>query len=129
MEPTPRPQAPAARIRLAVLRDPRDAERYRDGLEAAGIDARVEIDDAQRALPGESLLPGLIGGGQPLFVYPLSIPADERTRAASVLIDLGWDGRRGGRRTVAMAPGALLRGALLALAAGAAVAALRMVMP
>ena len=126
MKQAPHPEAGPGRIRLAVLRDPRQAERWQQGLAAAGIDAHVEIDDAQRALPGETLLPGVMGGGQPMFVYPLTVPAADRARAAAVLIDLGWDGRRSGRRHLDATPTTLLRGALIALAAGVAALALRM---
>jgi hypothetical protein len=115
-------------VRLTVTREPALAERWRDALEAAGIEAFVEIDDASRALPGRSALVGI--GAQPLaFVYPVSVPAEDRERAAAVLIDHGWDGGiEGGVRSQPMSPRSSLRAALLAVGAGVLVLIWRLAM-
>src|SRR5687768_4700258 len=112
MTSLPRHEASSRRIRLAVLRDPREAERLQAGLESAGITAFVEIDDVQHALPGGTLIPGVTAGGSSMFAYPLVIHAADRDRAAAVLIDLGWDGRSAGRRRVERSPRTLASYAL-----------------
>lgn len=114
-----------ALVRLTVVRDPVLAERWRDALEAAGIDAVVEMDDAALALPGRSPLVG-IGATPFTLVYPLSVPRSDRDRAAAVLIDAGWNGsREGDRRATPPSASGALRGALWALAAAVVVIAWR----
>ncbi|GMU41384.1 MAG: hypothetical protein AMXMBFR23_22500 [Chloroflexota bacterium] len=112
-------------MRLTVVRDAALAEGWRDALEAAGIEAVVELDDAALALPGRSPLVGI--GAPPLaFVYPISVPLVDRDRAAAVLIDAGWNGAvEGDRRAAPASTGGALRGALWALLAAAAVIAWR----
>ncbi len=109
-------------VRLTVVRESSIAERWRDALEDAGIEAVVEIDDAAYALPGRSPLVGI--GVQPIaFVYPISVPRADRERAAAVLIDHGWDGGREGhlRGTSAPSTGSTLKAALLAVGAAFAI--------
>lgn len=106
------------RVRVATARDVTTAERWCDALEAAGIDAFVEIDD-DRNVPGGSspVITTYIG---PRFVYPVSVPAAERDRAAAVLIDHGWNGRFGSRNVAPMSYRSMLRGALIVVAISAA---------
>ena len=101
---------------LTVEADADVAGERRDALVEAGIDAELHIEDAARFSPTSSVYPS----GSP-FVYALFVPQHER--AAAALIDAGWDGRRsafGGGR-IPLEPTFLLRGALVALLAGAAV--------
>ena len=90
---------------------------WRDTLEAAGIDALVEIDDERNAMPGRNPLVG-IGVSPATFVYAVSVPAEDRERAVRVLVDHGWDGRYGNRHYDAgpMDTGTIVRRTLLVLA-------------
>lgn len=112
-------------MRLVALRDPQQAERWQAALEAQSIDAHVEIDDAHRALPGQMLIPGVSADSPVMFVYVISVPVADRERAASVLIDLGWDGSAAGRQGEPIPMRTVVRGGLVALALGAAALALR----
>jgi hypothetical protein len=107
------------RVRVATARDVTTAEGWCDALEAAGIDAFVEIDD-DRNVPGGSspVITTYIG---PRFVYPVNVPAEDRDRAAAVLIDHGWNGRFGSRHVAPMSYGTMLRGALVVVAISAAI--------
>lgn len=106
------------RVRIAVRRDQRDAERLADALQAADIDARVEIDDTQQALPGQSLLPGVLVLTAQLFAYPVTVPLAERARAEGILAAV--DGQRA--RPV---PASLLRSLAIPAAIGVAALVLR----
>ena len=110
-------------IVLAVAEDAAVAERWSRALEAEGIEAAVRIGDAAVLQRGSSAYPFLMPGGHRMFAYPLLVPREERERAAGVLVDQGWDGRAGQRGEPADF-GRALRGALLATAAGVAVAVL-----
>lgn len=92
--PGPGASASPRTIRLLVTRDAATAEEWHATLTSAGIEAQVEIDDAQDALPGERPLT-VLGWAPQEFVYPLRIAADDRDRAIAALIDAGWDGRSG----------------------------------
>lgn len=106
------------RVRVAVRRDLPEAERRADALRAAGIEASVEIDDTQRALPGASLLPGVLAFPAQLFAYPVTVPLPDRA-AARGIID-AFDGQQ--RRPATPSP---LRTVGVAFALGAAVLILR----
>lgn len=117
MEPT---DAEGPRARVDVQRDAHEAERRAEVLQAAGIDARVEIDDTQRALPGQSLIPGVPAmPGESLFAFPLTVPVAERARAAELLAALD------GVEDAHLSGGTLGRGVAIALGLGAVVLALR----
>jgi hypothetical protein len=109
----------------AVARDSNVAERWQAALDATGIDSEVRIEDALRAAPGSSVLPGAVGPSQQ-FVFTVYVPPEHLVEARRVLIDHGWDGRYGERRDV---DGPDLRflilGALIAIGAGALVIVLR----
>ncbi len=112
----------AQRTRLTVLRDADEAERIADVLRAAGIDAGVEIDDVERALPGTSVLPGLLTLPGPMFAYPLTVPVADRAQALRILDER--DEIDGTRRH--LSPGTLGRGVAVALGLGAVAAAVRL---
>ena len=105
-------------VLLTVEADADVAGERRDALVEAGIDAELHIEDGASFSPTSSVYPT----GSP-FVYVLFVPRAQREEAAATLIDAGWDGRRsafaGGRPHVGA--GFALRGALVALLAGAAV--------
>ena len=105
-------------VLLTVEADADVAGERRDALVEAGIDAELHIEDGAGFSPTSSVYPT----GSP-FVYALFVPRAQREEAAAALIEVGWDGRRsafaGGRAHVGA--GFALRGALIALLAGAAV--------
>lgn len=107
------------RTRIAVLRSVDDAEPLAEALRAQGIEALVEIDDLQLALPGQSVLPGLLAFPGPMFAYPLTVPIEDRDRAMAIL-----DGMRGAR-SQPTSTRTLLRGGAIALGLGAAALVLR----
>ena len=109
---------PTPRARVAVLRSLDEAERVADLLRGRDLDALVETDDALTAMPGQSLLPGVLPGTTGLFAYPVTVPLDERGRAHEVL------GAAPTRRE-SPSTATLARGAALALLAALLVAALR----
>jgi hypothetical protein len=110
----------------AVARDSHVAERWQAALEAEGIEAEVRIEDALRAVPGSSPLPGYLPPSPP-FAFAVYVPAERVPEARRVLIDHGWDGRYGEQADEATPiPGrSVVVGAILALLAGAAVVLLR----
>ncbi len=110
---------PGGLVTIAVTPDGELAERWAEALREAGIDAEVRIGDARTLTPTTSLasVGGPVGA---LFAYPVCVPPESREQAASVLIELGWDGRHG-ERAPGTGAGVALRGALIALAAGAVV--------
>jgi hypothetical protein len=118
------------RIRMAVVRDADVAEAWCAALIEAGIDAFVEIDDERNAMPGQNPLVGITGGAlsavYPGLVYAVSVPAEDRDRAAAVLIDHGWTGGRGGRHEPAVSNRTRLTGAAVAIGIALAVAVVLM---
>ena len=114
--------------RLAVVRAPETAERWRAALEAAGIEAEVRIADERDAMPGTSVLPGYLPAAHP-WAYVLHVPAESRDEAARVLIDEGWDGRHGEVTSggQGVTPGFALRGAVVALLAAVAIIVVQVV--
>jgi hypothetical protein len=102
-----------ARVRVAIARDADTAERWRDALDAAGIDAFVEIDDDRAAIPGSASVLSVYTG--PRYVYPINVPADERERAAGVLINHGWDGAHGTRMGESMSATRIVWGTIAVL--------------
>lgn len=111
-------------IRVAATRDEDTADRWRDAVEAAGLSVEVHIEDMREALPGSSAIPDLVLGAP--FAYGLWIPPDERQQAVRALIDAGWDGRHGSVDAERPPTHTIVRGALLALVAAAAVVIARM---
>lgn len=81
-------------VPFALTADDVAAHRWLEALEEAGIPAELHIEDGTRLATGSSMFPT----GQ-VFVTAIYIAPDCRERAATVLIDLGWDGRQlgGGR--------------------------------
>lgn len=110
--------SPLPRARVAVLRSLDEAERVADLLRERELDALVETDDALTAMPGQSLLPGVLPGSTGLFAYPVTVPLAERGRAEAVLGDT--PSRRESPSTAT-----LVRGAALALLAACLVAEAR----
>ena len=119
-EPAPEPPGRRGLVLLTVEEDAEIAGDRCDLLIAEGIDAELHIEHAASFGSRSSVYPS----GQP-FVYALFVPAPQHDAAAAALIESGWDGRRSafpsGRS--ALNPSFVLRGALLALLAGAALAA------
>ena len=100
---------------IAVTRDGELAARWVESLRDAGIEADVEIGDAQTLIPSSTLA---VAGGpvDAMFAYELRVPAAERRRATDALARPGARGGTGEPGT-----GLMLKGALVALAAGAVV--------
>ncbi len=105
------------RVRLTVFRDAAEAEHWAALLAAEGIEARVEIDDAQRSLPGQTILPGALIAPGGLFAYPLTVAAYDRARAAQTMGRLD--------RSRSPSTGSLLRNTAIALALGLSALVLR----
>ncbi len=103
---------------LTVEEDAEVAGDRCDLLIAEGIDAELHIEHAASFGSRSSVYPS----GQP-FVYALFVPAPQREAAAAALIESGWDGRRSTFASSRLDLSFVLRGALLALLAGAALAA------
>lgn len=118
------PREPAW-VMLAVAREAETAERWAGALEQRGIDVEVRIDDAIALTNGSSFWPTASPGGHRLFAFPLFVPAEARAEAATVLVDAGWDGRYG-QTGSSIDPGVILRGAIAATLAGAALAGVLM---
>ena len=120
--PEPAAQPPGRRglVLLTVEADAEVAGERCDLLIAEGIDAELHIEHAASFGARSSVYPS----GQP-FVYALFVPAPQHDAAAAALIESGWDGRRSPFTSglTRLDPSFVLRGALLALLAGAAVAA------
>ncbi len=110
-------------VMLAVAREPEVAEHWANCIEQQGIAVEIRIDDAVALTAGSSFLPAAGSGGHQLFAYPIFVPAESRAAAAAILVDQGWDGCFGDRRTQ-LSPGLVLRGALLATLVGVALAVL-----
>ena len=108
-------------VPVAVTRDGELASGWAEALRAAGIEAGVEIGDAQTLVPGSTL--ATAGGPvDAMFGYVVLVPAAERRRAVRMLEERGGTGA-GGASGAQPGRGVLLRGALVALAAGAVVVA------
>jgi hypothetical protein len=124
----PRTVAVPRTIRLLVARDAPTAEEWQRVLGEADIEAWVEIDDAQRALPGQRPLNAL-GWAPQEFVYPLRISTRDRESAMRALIDGGWDGRTGLiQRGPAPAPRASFVRAMVVVGVTVAIVAARVVL-
>ncbi len=85
---------------LLVTSSPDQAEGWATALDEAGVDALIEITDAQIGDPGRSPLVGALGMRPAEFVYLVTIPPAQRDLAVGALLEAGWDGReglRGGR--------------------------------
>ncbi len=88
---------------LLVTSNVAQAESWTATLQDAGVDALIEITDAQTGDPARSPLIGILGVRPPEFVYLVTLPPRQRDLAVSALVDAGWDGReglRGGRGTL-----------------------------
>lgn len=88
---------------LLVTSSPEQAESWAAVLDNAGLDALIEITDAQTGDPGQSPLIGAIGMRPLEFVNAITIPPGQRDQAIAALLDAGWDGReglRGGRQSL-----------------------------
>lgn len=104
-----------------MLRTLDEAERIADRLRAHDIDTLVETDDAVASLPGQSVLPGVLSAPGGLFAYPVTVLAEDRERATALL-----DARHPERDS--LTPQQLLRWAVYAIGAGAAVLVVRAAM-
>lgn len=106
-------------VMLAVAREPDTAEAWQDALEQQGIDAEIRLEDA--VITGRSSATTYANGPgiDQLFSYALWVPAADREAAAQALIDAGWDGRYGLPGRASMSASYVVRGTLVALAAGA----------
>jgi hypothetical protein len=99
-DPPTTPHEQGARRPLLVTSSPDQAEDWATILNEAGVDALVEITDAQIGDPGGSPLIGALGMRPAEFVYLVTIPPPQRDLAVGALLEAGWDGReglRGGR--------------------------------
>ncbi|MYH40433.1 MAG: hypothetical protein F4150_01330 [Chloroflexi bacterium] len=108
-------------VPVAVTRDGELASGWAEALRAVGIEAEVEIGDAQTLVPGATLA---VAGGpvDAMFGYVVRVPAAERRRAVRTLEQRGGPGGDG-MSGAQPERGVLLRGALVALAAAAVVVA------
>ncbi|HET6690810.1 MAG TPA: hypothetical protein VFG74_08095 [Miltoncostaeaceae bacterium] len=126
MDPAPLPDL-AAWTPLASTRDVDTAERWRDDLQARGIEAEVRLADELEAMPGASLLPGYLPATDP-WVYQVHVPAADRAAALRVLagpdIEAAPPATAGGLST-----GLLLGGALISVLAALAVILVQMARP
>jgi len=121
-------ELPPGQRGLVLLTVEEDAERagdYHELLLAEGIEAELHIEHAASFGSRSSVYPS----GAP-FVYALFVPARQAEAAATALIEDGWDGRRSAfsRGRSRLDPSFVLRGALLALLAGIALAAVLIVL-
>jgi hypothetical protein len=110
-------------LRIVATRDVDTANRWRDAIAAGGGAVEVHIEDPRDALPGTSGVAEIVLGAT--FAYGVYVPPDDRAQALRMLIDAGWDGRHGLVDAPATGSRKVLRGALLAVAAAAAIAVLR----
>jgi len=113
-------------VLLAVARDGDDAGRWASALDAAGIATELRIADAAHLTPRSSVVIGANVAPDQLFAFPLYVRADQRSAAATVLVDQGWDGGFG---QVTGGDGGIglriaVRGALLSTLAGVGLALL-----
>ena len=113
-------------LRVVATRDVDTADRWRDAIAAAGGAVEVHIEDPRDALPGTAGVAEIMLGTS--FAYGVYVPQDDRAEALRALIDAGWDGRHGLKDAPAAGTRKVLRGALLAVAAAAVIAVLRVVL-
>ncbi|MGE3857954.1 MAG: hypothetical protein AB7G21_13435 [Dehalococcoidia bacterium] len=106
---------PMLRARVAVRRTLDEAEQIAAMLSEHGLDALVETDAVDLALPGSSVLPGVLGTPGGMFAYPVTVPFAEREQARSVV-------RASAARLRPMDTGTLIPGLVLGLAIAALVA-------
>ncbi len=85
---------PAHFIPLAMTDDQAMARGWLDALNAAGIPAELRIEDARRMLATAAVRPMRPLPIGPVYATTLLVLTEERARAAALLVDLGWDGRR-----------------------------------
>jgi len=107
------PAASSELVPFALTLDQEAAERWLRALDRAGIEAELRIEDGRALNSGSSVFPT-----GPIFATALYVAASERERAASVLIDHGWDGRQlgaGHRRRLGDRRTALLGAVVMAL--------------
>lgn len=104
---------------IAVTADGEMATLWAAALREANIEADVRIGDARTLLPA-STLASAGGPVDAMFAYTVLVPVASREQAAQALSEVGWNGHA---RTYGTDPstGVMLRGALIALAAGAVV--------
>lgn len=117
-DPAELPPGQRGLVLLTVEEDAAIAGERCDLLIAEGIEAELHIEHAASFGSRSSVYPS----GAP-FVYALFVPARQREAAAAALIEAGWDGRHSSFARTRLDPSWVLRGALLALLAGAALAA------
>jgi hypothetical protein len=112
-----RTSRPSRLVPLARTDDEACARAWLAARDAAEVAAELRIEDA-RKLGSSSMLP--LG---PVFATTLYVSGEQRTRAAAVLIDLGWDGRHisSGLRRTPFPLGAFLGGGIAAVIATLAV--------
>lgn len=112
-------------VLLAIARDAQVAEQWQDALDEHAIESEVRIDDA--AVAGRSSAMPYVNAaiGHELFAYSVWVQTADRETAVETLRDAGWDGNYGQQDNTVSA-GFALRGALFALAAGAALIILRL---
>lgn len=124
-DPAELPPGQRGLVLLTVEEDAGSAGEYHDLLLAEEIDAELHIEHAASFGSRSSVYPS----GAP-FVYALFVPARQAEPAAAALIEAGWDGRRSAfsRGRSRLDPSFVLRGALLALLAGIALAAVLLVL-
>ena len=96
-----------------------------DALDEYAIESEVRIEDA--AVAGRSSAMPYVNAaiGHELFAYSVWVQTADRETAVETLRDAGWDGNYGQQDNTVSA-GFALRGALFALAAGAALIILRL---
>ena len=106
---------PKRRARVAVRATLPEAEHVAALLSEHGLDALVETDDMGLAMPGSSILPGVLGTPGGMFAYPVTVPFAERDQARRVV-------ETSERRGASIPTATLIRGAALALALAGLVA-------
>lgn len=97
-------------VRFAAAHEAGTATIWKRALTDAGITAVVEIEDARRVTPGNTPWGAR---GPSMFLYGVSVPEDERTRAQAILS--GVRVRRIRQRVFGVNPRPVARGALLVL--------------
>ncbi len=110
-------------VQLAVARDEQTAEAWAEALSRTGIESEVRIGDAATLTGRSTWHAGVNPAPDSMFAFPLFVPEHRRQDAASILIDVGWDGRYGSRGAGVSVTRAL-SGALFAILVGAGLAAL-----
>jgi hypothetical protein len=111
-------------VLLAIARQADTAERWRDAVDAAGLDVEVRIEDGVLAGHSSAVTHANNPGGAQLFAFGLWVPASQHRDAARALGSIGW---RGGYRdgAPALPAGYVVKGALAALGAAVLVIIVR----